>query len=274
VPDLWLVSIDRNQLENAVLNLAVNARDAMPQGGKLTLQTTNVDRLPAAARSHDGHRPGQYVRLTVKDTGTGMTKEVIDKAFDPFFTTKGIGQGTGLGLSQVYGFVKQSGGQVEIESVPGNGTAISIFLPRLMDATDHVAAPPTLQTAIDVAPHGQTVLVVEDEDVVRAFSVETLREMGLDVIEASDGASALSLLDDHTDVRMLFADLGLPGGMDGRQLADEARRRRPDIKVLLTTGYTQNAVIHEGRLDAGVNLLAKPFTYEALAARVKEILVG
>ncbi len=274
VDNLWLVSIDRNQLENTVLNLAVNARDAMPQGGKLTIQTANVDRAAALAPTRDWLKPGQHVRLTVRDTGTGMAKDVIDKAFDPFFTTKGVGQGTGLGLSQVYGFVKQSGGQIEIDSTVGEGTTINIYLPRLTGAADRGSAMLPAPAAVDVAPPGQAVLVVEDEDVVRAFSTEALREMGLTVVEAADGASALAALDHHADICMLFADLGLPGGLNGRQLADEVRRRRPEIKVLLTTGYTRNTVIHEGRLDEGVNLLSKPFTYETLAARVKEILAG
>lgn len=270
--DLWLVFVDPNQLENALLNLAVNARDAMPVGGTLAIMTRNVDRGRTDSRRHGEFAPGEYVLLTVKDSGSGMSKETIEKAFDPFFTTKGVGQGTGLGLSQVYGFVKQSGGHVEIDSTLGKGTTISIYLPRQVDgdACAPVSTPPPTDTRLQ--PEGQTVLVVEDEEAVRAFSTEALREMGFDVVEAPDGPRALAVLESRPDVRLLFADIGLPGSMNGRQLADEVLKRHPDMMVLLTTGYTQNAIVHEGRLDAGVNLLAKPFDYEDLAAKIKQIL--
>jgi CheY-like chemotaxis protein len=269
--ELWPVSVDRNQLENALLNLAVNARDAMPDGGRLTIATTNVDPEEAVCNRRL-EISGPHVLLAVGDTGEGMARDVVEKAFDPFFTTKGIGKGTGLGLSQVYGFVKQSGGHVDIDSAPGKGTTIRILLPRMGDNGTTVATAPQPVADTVVATSGATILVVEDEAVVRNFSTEVLRELGFNVLEASDGVAALGVMKNHPEVRLLFADIGLPGGMNGRQLADEAVRRRPGLKVLLTTGYTQNAVVHNGRLDSGVELLVKPFTYETLAARMKEML--
>jgi len=269
--DVWMVSVDRNQLENAILNLAVNARDAMPDGGRLTIAATNVD--PDEAGCHRRLEiSGPHVLLSVTDTGSGMPQDVVEKAFDPFFTTKDIGKGTGLGLSQVYGFVTQSGGHVDIDSAPGKGTTVKIYLPRLPQSDAIVVPPSSRSTQPVLATSGATILVVEDEAVVRTFSTEALRDLGFDVLEASDGAAALGIVKTHPEVQLLFADVGLPGGMNGRQLADEAVRHRPGLKVLLTTGYTQNAVVHNGRLDSGVNLLVKPFTYETLAAKMKEIL--
>jgi PAS domain S-box-containing protein len=262
----WLVSVDRNQLENALLNLALNSRDAMPGGGRLTIETTNVEQA-----GRDG-RPQQMVRLAVTDSGSGMPPDVLTRAFDPFFTTKGVGQGTGLGLSQVYGFVTQSGGDVEIDSAPGKGTVIGILLPRIAEGPGPAPRASRSDTSPPLAPTGRTILVVEDESVVRQFSSQALREMGFTVVEAADGATALDILAGRSDVSMLFADVGLPGRMNGRQLADEVRRLRPDIKILLTTGYTQNAIVHDGKLDAGVNLLTKPFTAADLAAKVGQVL--
>jgi signal transduction histidine kinase len=269
---LWRVSADTNQLENALINLAVNARDAMPGGGKLTIETQNVYLDEDYAAANDGLESGQYVMVAVSDTGTGMPKDIIAKAFEPFFTTKEIGRGTGLGLSQVYGFVKQSGGHVKIYSEPGEGTTVKIYLPRLRDSGPAEIPPPA--QAIPHAAARELILLVEDDEDVRAGGVDMLIELGYRVIEAADGAAALRLLEAEPNVRLLFTDVGLPGGLNGRQLADEARRRRPDLPILFTTGYTRNAIIHHGRLDAGIELIGKPFTYAALAAKIRRILEG
>jgi PAS domain S-box-containing protein len=266
---LWPAFADTNQLESALLNLAVNARDAMPGGGKLTIEAANVyldEKYGALAEV----AAGQYVGIFVSDTGTGMTPEVIAKAFDPFFTTKEIGQGTGLGLSQVHGFIKQSGGHIKIYSEAGAGTTVKLYLPRYFPsgtADDTPAATLPIPQAT-----GETILVVEDEADVRSFTVEMLRELGYRVLEAPDGPGALRLLDAHREINLLFTDVGLPGGMNGRQLAEEAQRRRADLKVLFTSGYARNAIVHHGRLDPGVELLLKPFTYRDLAAKMRRVL--
>jgi two-component system NtrC family sensor kinase len=272
---LWKTAVDPNQLENALLNLAVNARDAMPDGGRLTIETANtyLDEAYVAANTTDVAH-GQYVLVAVSDTGGGMSKDVIERAFEPFFTTKPTGAGTGLGLSMVYGFVKQSRGHIKIYSEPGEGTSIKIYLPRLIDES---AVEPWLPN--EPAPSAEVpvkrpeqILLVEDDEEVNRFSSEVLRDEGYEVISTHEGASGLRLLDANPDVRLLFTDVVLPGGMNGRQLADEALRRRPDLKVLFTTGYTRNAIIHHGRLDADVDLLTKPFTSDALAKKVRQIL--
>ena len=268
---LWSVLADANRLESAVLNLAVNARDAMPQGGKLTIETSNTFLDEAYAAAEEGVEPGQYVAIAVSDTGFGMPPDIIAKAFDPFFTTKGVGQGTGLGLSQVYGFIKQSGGHAKIYSEVGQGTTIKLYLPRFV--ADQVAA--TGEPAAEPRPpHGdrEVILVVEDESDVRELAVFSLRELGYEVLEAADGPSALKELDARADIRLLFTDVGLPGGLNGRQLADAALARRPGLKVLFTTGYARNAIVHHGRLDPGVDLIVKPFTNVVLAARVSAAL--
>jgi signal transduction histidine kinase len=267
---LWLTYADPNQIENAILNLAVNARDAMPDGGSLTIETANtyLDEIYAAA--HHELTPGQYVMIAVSDTGTGMSKESIDRAFEPFYTTKGPERGTGLGLSQVYGFVRQSGGHVKIYSELGQGTTVKIYLPRHRgEDAETTTDPPVLAPA---GRPGETILVVEDDDDVRANSVQSLRELGYRVIPARDGAEALRVLELHPSIRLLFTDVGLPGGQNGRQLADEARRIRPELKVLFTTGYARNAIVHHGRLDPGVELIAKPYTYVALAEKIRNVL--
>jgi signal transduction histidine kinase len=268
---LWRVFADGNQLENALLNLAVNARDAMPRGGRLILQTENVQLDASYARVHDDVREGDYVLVSVQDTGVGMTKEVLAKAFDPFFTTKDIGQGTGLGLSQVYGFVRQSGGHVAIESEPGNGTALKLYLPRFVEF-EPAAAAEVAPLAVPLGNRHETILVVEDEDDVRRFTSGTLQELGYAVREAATGPEALQALRDHPEVRLLFTDIGLPGGLNGRELADEARRRWPRLKVLLTTGYTRDAIVRHGMLEAGVELIVKPFTEADLARKIREVL--
>ena len=267
---LWRAHADPNQLEVAILNLAVNARDAMPNGGKLTIETANVhlDERYAAAQAEV--LPGQYVMLAVTDNGTGMPPEVKARAFDPFFTTKDVGHGTGLGLSQVYGFVKQSRGHVKIYSEVGEGTTIKIYLPRYHAAADEVESVPDREVVRGA--RNETILVVEDDDDVRSYSTESLRELGYTVLEAPNGRAALQVLDSHPEISVLFTDIGLPGGMNGRQLADEARKRRPNLKVLFTTGYARNAIVHDGRLDPGVELLTKPFTQAALAGKLRDII--
>ncbi|WP_230681609.1 ATP-binding protein, partial [Paracidovorax cattleyae] len=270
---LWRIHADRNQLESVILNLAVNGRDAMgalTDGGRLTIETANAHLDDRYAAEHLGVAPGQYVLIAVSDTGTGMPPEVIAKAFDPFFTTKDVGKGTGLGLSQVYGFIKQSDGHVKIYSELGEGTTVKVYLPRLVDSAQEEAEPaaaprPPLGDAQDV------VLVVEDEAAVRQFSVDALGELGYRVLEADGAAAALKLIDAHPEIDLLFTDVVMPD-VNGRKLAEEALRRRPGLKVLFTTGYTRNAVVHNGVLDAGVHLLGKPYTLEDLALRVREAL--
>jgi PAS domain S-box-containing protein len=266
---LWRVEIDAHQLESALLNLAVNARDAMPEGGKLTIETANAHLDEGYADRYPELTPGQYVALCVTDTGTGMSADVIAHAFEPFYTTKPIGQGTGLGLSQVYGFVKQSGGHVKLYSEVGQGTTVKIYLPRMTGADAEEE-----QTPFTSPPTGgrhEVILVVEDDDDVRLFTIESLRDLGFTVREASDGPSALKQLEQFADVQLLFTDVGLPG-MNGAQLVAAARAMRPDIKVLFTTGYARNAIVHQGRLDPGVELITKPFTRVQLASRIRDVL--
>ena len=265
---VWPIFADANQLENSLLNLAVNARDAMPDGGKLTIEAANVYLDDSYAATADVVS-GQYVGIFVSDTGTGMPEEVVAKAFEPFFTTKEVGQGTGLGLSQVYGFVRQSGGHVRIYSEVGAGTTVKLYLPRL-----HEPVSTETQPAVPAVPrgHGEMILVVEDQADVRSFSVEMLQELGYRVLAASDGMTALRMIDAHPDVALLFTDIGLPGGMNGRRLADEALRRRALLKVLFTSGYARNAIVHHGRLDPGVQLITKPFTFAALGAKIRQVL--
>ena len=267
---VWRALADPNQLELAILNLAVNARDAMPSGGKLTIETTNVHLDDQYAAAQFEVIPGQYVMLAVTDTGTGMPDDVKARAFDPFFTTKDVGHGTGLGLSQVYGFVKQSRGHVKIYSELDIGTTIKIYLPRVLALSNKVET--EKKEVIARAASGDTILAVEDEEGVRSYACETLRELGYRVLEAGDGRAALDLLARHPEIQLLFTDIGLPGGMNGRQLADEARKCRPNLRVLFTTAYARNAIVHDGRLDPGVSLLPKPYTQSALATKVRDIL--
>ena len=267
---MWRALADPNQLELAVLNLAVNARDAMPDGGKLTLETANVYLDDKYTSTQNEVVPGQYVMLAVTDNGSGMTDEVKAKAFDPFFTTKDVGHGTGLGLSQVYGFIKQSRGHVKIYSELGEGTTIKLYLPRAHAVSDEIDD--SLSKILVRGSRNETVLVVEDDPDVRAYSCDTLTELGYDVLSADTGAAGLRILDSNPAIRVLFTDVGLPGGMNGRQLADEARKRRPHLKVLFTTGYARNAIVHDGRLDAGVDLITKPFSQSALAEKLRDIL--
>jgi len=268
---LWRTHADPNQLESAILNLAVNARDAMPGGGRLTIETANAYLDEGYAAFQAEVVPGQYIVIAISDTGTGMTREVVAQAFEPFFTTKGVGHGTGLGLSQVYGFVKQTGGHVKIYSEVGQGTTVKIYLPRLLgeveDDEDVEGAAATTVHAVS-----ELILVVEDDDDVRAHSVDILTEIGYRVVQAQNGATALDIIDHRDDIALLFTDVGLPGGMNGRQLAEAAQARLPGLKVLFTTGYARNAIVHDGRLDPGVQLITKPFTYAALSAKVRDML--
>lgn len=267
---LWPAFIDAPQLENAVLNLCVNARDAMPEGGRLTIETANTHLDDAYAAAHNEVRPGQYVMVSVTDTGTGMPAEVMERAFDPFFTTKGVGKGTGLGLSQVYGFVKQSGGHVKIYSETGVGTTIKLYLPRHFgEAVEAVRAPDSIE--LPRAKGEEIILVAEDEQRVRHLSVDTLRELGYVVVQASDANQALEQLRVQPRIDLLFTDIIMPD-MNGRQLADKARMEWPQLKVLYTTGYTRNAIVHNGMLDHDVAFLAKPFTVEQLARKIREVL--
>ncbi|NOG72293.1 PAS domain S-box protein [Roseicella sp. DB1501] len=267
---LWTTLVDANQLENALLNLCINARDAMPDGGQLTIETANRWFDVRTARNHD-LQPGQYVSLCVTDTGVGMTPEVVARAFDPFFTTKPLGQGTGLGLSMIHGFARQSGGQARIYSEPGKGTMVCLYLPRHAgeELTEGEAAEPV---SAPRAEHGETVLVVDDEPTVRMLVSEVLGELGYAAIEADDGAAGLQLLRSGRRIDLLVTDVGLPGGMNGRQLADAARELRPGLKVLFITGYAENAAIGHGHLAPGMQVMTKPFSVEAIATRIRAII--
>jgi PAS domain S-box-containing protein len=269
-PGLWRVEADPNQLESAILNLALNARDAMPRGGHLTIESTNARLDEAYAAQHAEVAPGQYVVVAVTDTGSGMSKETAARVFEPFYTTKEVGKGTGLGLSMVYGFVKQSGGHVKVYSEEGLGTTVKLYFPRLF--SEGALEEATLAQGIEASPRRETILVVEDDDDVRAYTAECLRELGYRVIEAHDGPSALRLHERQKHpIDLLFTDVVMPG-MTGRELADAARERQPKLKVLYTSGYTRNAIVHGGRLDPGVDMIAKPFTYQALGQKVRDVL--
>jgi PAS domain S-box-containing protein len=267
--DLWTTLVDPNQLENALLNLCINARDAMPDGGRIKIETTNCTFDRAAARERE-LRPGDYVSLTVSDTGMGMSEEVAQRAFDPFYTTKPLGQGTGLGLSMIYGFAKQSGGQVRIDSILDHGTTISLFLPRHHEL-ENVANQGGERAGSAVAVEGETVLIVDDEPSVRMLITEVLAELGYNAIEAAEGTSALRVLQSDTRIDLLVTDVGLPGGMNGRQLADFGRVARPSLKILFITGYAEKAVA-SGELEPGMEILTKPFAMDGLAIRIKKII--
>jgi len=271
-PDLWTTLIDPNQLENALLNLCINARDAMPDGGRLLIGTTNIHIDADAAREGDVPA-GDYVALCVSDTGIGMAPEIMERAFDPFFTTKPIGQGTGLGLSMIYGFVRQSGGHVRMQSEPGRGTSVWLYLPRHMAAAPAAEAPAALPPAPRAEP-GETVLVVDDEATVRMLVVEVLQDLGYEAIEAPDGHAGLEILRSSARIDLLVSDVGLPGGMNGRQLADAGRALRPRLKVLFITGYAENAVIGDGGLPHAMSVLTKPFSLEALALRIRGMIAA
>jgi CheY-like chemotaxis protein len=265
---VWPVEADPGELEAAVLNLAVNARDAMPDGGKMTIETSNAYLDDAYCRQYPEVHPGQYVQVSVTDTGAGMSKKIIDHAFEPFFTTKQAGQGTGLGLSQIYGFVRQSGGHVKIYSEVGEGTTIKMYLPRFTGS-----ALPLAETKSEPrrGRSGECILVVEDDADVRAYVVETLRGLGYEVLEAAGGEAALALMDRHEPISLLLTDVVMPG-QNGRKLAEAAQQHQASLKVLYMTGYSRNAIVHQGRLDLDVELLQKPLTSEQLAATVRKVL--
>jgi PAS domain S-box-containing protein len=267
---LWPCRCDPHQLENAILNLCINARDAMPDGGRLTIETANTWIDHDTARERDLPQ-GQYIAVCVSDTGTGMTPEVIARAFDPFFTTKPAGKGTGLGLSMIYGFARQSGGQVRIYSEEGHGATVKLYLPRHHgEAADEAPVPEPVEAPR--ATDGETVLIVDDEPTVRMLVADTLSELGYQAIETGDAASGLRVLKSDARVDLLVSDVGLPGGMNGKQMADEARKSRPDLKVLFITGYAENAAISNGHLEPGMHVLSKPFAIDRLAARIRAII--
>jgi CheY-like chemotaxis protein len=265
---LWRTQADATQLESALVNLAVNARDAMPTGGRLTIETSNayLDSDYAAA---EGAKPGQYVMIAVTDTGCGMTRAVIDRAREPFVTTKPVGKGTGLGLSQVYGFVKQSGGHLKIYSEPDQGTTVKIYLPRLFAAEQPDV--PTKAPATPAPSDRRKVLLVEDDERVRAFAEEALRDLGYDVVSADSAGEALAQVARQPDVDLLLTDVVMPN-TNGRELAEQVLKLKPGLPVLYMTGFTRNAVVHNGLLDPGVNFMAKPFTVDQLAVKVREAL--
>ena len=267
---LWSVEADVSELEAALLNLALNARDAMPDGGKLTIESSNAYLDEEYCRQHAGLNPGQYVLVAVTDNGAGMSAETVEKAFEPFFTTKETGKGTGLGLSQVYGFIKQSGGHVKIYSELGEGTSVKLYLPRYDG--HHVDAPAETPAGSERG-RGETILIVEDDDGVRQYAAEILRDLNYQILEARDSASALKLLDAEKNFDLLLTDVVLPG-KNGRELADEIERRRPGLKVIFMTGYSRNAIVHHGRLDRGTELIPKPLTEAVLARRIRVVLDG
>ncbi|TNC11775.1 PAS domain S-box protein [Methylobacterium terricola] len=269
---LWPALVDPPQLENALLNLCINARDAMPEGGRITIETANKWLDERAAKERD-LPPGQYLSLCVTDTGTGMPPDVVARAFDPFFTTKPMGQGTGLGLSMIYGFARQSGGQVRIYSEMGQGTTMCIYLPRHYGEAEGADSMPDLASA-PRAEQGETVLIVDDEPTVRLLVTEVLEDLGYTAIEAADAAAGLKVLQSDVRIDLLVTDVGLPGGMNGRQMADAGRVSRPDLKVLFITGYAENAVVGNGHLEPGMQVLTKPFVMEALASRIKELIAA
>lgn len=271
----WAAFVDSNQLESALLNLAINAKHAMPNGGKLTLETANTYLDQAYASRFGDVNQGQYVLISVADTGTGIVPDILEKVFEPFFTTKPSGQGTGLGLSMVHGFVKQSGGHVRIYSEVGHGTTVKLYLPRF-DATRPAASHPagSVDATLPVlrAERDQTVLVVEDNDGVRAYAEAILTDLGYTVREATNADDALAIVKSGAQIDLLFTDVVLPGGKSGRHLSEAVARLRPDLPVLFTTGYTPNAIVHHGRLDAGVHFVGKPYTQQELAGRIGKLL--
>ena len=276
-PKLWPILCDPNQLENALLNLAINARDAMPDGGQLTIETTNAvvpDRRSGAHNLQPVKVPaGQYVSLFVTDTGCGMPPDVLARAFDPFFTTKPAGQGTGLGLSMIYGFVQQSGGQVLLTSELGEGTTVSVYLPRHFAASEESSGTISTRTSQETAT-GIVVLLVEDEEAVRILIAEVLTDLGYTVLEVEDGQSGLLIAQSRARIDLLLTDVGLPGGMNGRQLADAARDLRPNLKILFLTGYAETVAMDNGRMEKGMEVMTKPFQLDVLTSKVEQMIRG
>lgn len=270
--DVWPVLADPGQLENSLLNLCINARDAMPDGGRLMVETANQAVDEQSASDH-GLAPGQYVSICVSDNGTGMPAGVVARAFDPFFTTKPIGEGTGLGLSMVYGFARQSSGHARIRSRVGTGTTICLYLPR------HLGRAPTetvqgVEQPATALGHGETVLIVDDEAPVRGLMVEALEGLGCRVLEAENGLQAIEQLQSDPTIALLVTDVGLPGGMNGRQVADAARLLLPELRVLFVTGYAENAALSHGQLPQGMQILTKPFELHAFGQPVKDLITS
>jgi CheY-like chemotaxis protein/anti-sigma regulatory factor (Ser/Thr protein kinase) len=266
---LWMIEADPNHLESALVNLAINARDAMPNGGKITVEAANLYADEEYTRLNPEVLPGQYVAICVSDNGIGMAPDVLNRVFEPFFTTKEAGHGTGLGLSQVYGFAKQSGGHVKIYSEPGEGTTVKIYLPRLVR---HVETEDEEAEAVAGSEEGEIILVVEDDTDVRSYLAEVLRNLGYQVITCSDAKSAkVVLAQAERRIDLMLTDIVMPG-QTGKQLADEVHKMRPHLKVIYMTGYSRNAVVHQGRLDAGVDLLQKPVSQADLANRIRQVL--
>ncbi|WP_070253742.1 response regulator [Janthinobacterium lividum] len=265
---LWHTLVDPNQMENVLLNMAINARDAMQKGGRLTFTLSNVTLDAAYASRHADVLEGQYVLLTITDTGHGMARDVIDQIFEPFFTTKREGEGTGLGLSMAYGFIRQSAGHIKVHSAPGAGTTFKIYLPRSLET---LAEPPPGLTG-PVLGGSETILVVEDDAPVQHTVVDMLRGLGYDVLHADDGASALALLGTGVAIDLLFTDVVMPGPVSSKELAQQAKLLLPELAILFTSGYTHNAIMQGGRLDPGVELLSKPYQREDLARRIRHLL--
>jgi CheY-like chemotaxis protein len=272
---LWPIFVDPNHLESALLNLALNAQQAMPNGGHLTIETANAYLDQAYVNRFGDIKPGQYVLISVADTGTGILPEILDRVFEPFFTTKPAEVGSGLGLAMIHGFVKQSGGHVRIYSEVGHGTTVKMYFPRLEESREVAASPPGVSATaapVERAHDGETILVVEDSDGVREFACNVLTELGYAVREASNARDALSIIESGESIDLLFTDVVLPGGVSGRQLSDQVAQTHPDLPVLFTTGYTPNAIVHHGRLDPDVSLISKPYTRQDLAGRISQLL--
>jgi CheY-like chemotaxis protein len=269
--DAWTALVDPNQLTTAVLNLALNARDAMPNGGKLAIETGNVVLDESYANMHSELAPGNYVMIAVSDTGSGIPAALLERVFEPFFTTKEVGRGTGLGLSMVFGFVKQSGGHIKIYSEEGHGTSVKIYLPRATGLQQTTAEALVSRT---VEGGKETILVVEDDTMVRRYVMTQIESLGYTTLEAANASEALRVVDEVPAIDLLFTDVIMPGGMNGRQLVEEALRRRPDLKTLYTSGYTENAIVHHGRLDSGVLLLVKPYRKAELARMIRLALAS
>jgi CheY-like chemotaxis protein len=267
---LWNSLVDPDQLENAILNLAINARDAMNGEGRLTIETSNAFLDDEYVRQYDDLAAGQYVMIAVTDTGAGIPPNILERVYEPFFTTKAEDKGTGLGLAMVYGFLKQSGGHVKIYSEVGAGTTVKLYLPREMAAEDKLVS----ATTGEIKGGEETVLVVEDDDEVREVAVSMLAELGYRVVKARDAAAALAIVDSGIPIDLIFTDVMMPGSLRSPELARKAKERLPDVAVLFTSGYTQNAIVHGGRLDPGVELLAKPYTRDALARKVRHVLAN
>jgi CheY-like chemotaxis protein len=269
-PDLWMCEVDSNQMESAILNLAINARDAMPDGGKLTIELRNADLYNGEAAARARVTPGEYVVVAVADTGIGMSREIVEKVFEPFFTSKDVGKGSGLGLSMVYCFVNQSGGHVTIDSTEGEGTTVNLYLPRC-----EAVAAETVEHADQVEmpeARGETILIVEDDPDVREISVDLLSSLGYTILEAIDGQSALSIAENETPIDLLFTDVVLSGGISGPELAEKIKHLKPTVAVLYTSGYTKDAISQNTNDSEDINLLRKPFLLEELASKVRSTL--